>query len=337
MKDFVELKPELIKLYREAFGDSEAYVDYFFSQKANAGNAFYEFSENGGLASALYLFDMKISIASAPLPSGFIAGLATFIEHKNKGYASKLMQKTFEAAYSQGKYLIVLHPSSPRFYEKFNFAPLNFMKERAVAYAAGSGLKYNFQPAGINSFSQIYEIYQNFVKSFDGYAERDALSVKKRICEVFADGGSAAVIEIEDKKYYVICDENEKLIEETTLTDYDVLCKIKELDGFAAYFPDESRKNCFNMLRIINLKGFLESLNYKRGIVKEISFNIEDKFCPQNNKAFKLTIKDGRAKAVCSKRRESFKTLTIEEFSEYILFKAGEILKLKPTICFDKY
>ena len=52
----------------------------------------------------------------------------------------------------------------------------------------------------------------------------------------------------------------------------------------------------FMMGRVINLKGYLETLNIKRNLELSVNILVEDEFISENNGVFKIELKDNKLK-----------------------------------------
>ena len=108
---------EAVSLWREAFGDEEAYIRFFLSR--HDGAAALTESENGALISALYLLDGAI---------------------QTQGYMARLLQKAKEYAFNNGAQYIALVPASPAlfdYYARFGYQTAFYARTvRADAAAA---------------------------------------------------------------------------------------------------------------------------------------------------------------------------------------------------------
>lgn len=112
---------EIIKLYKSAFPeDSDETVNYFFN---NIFSPKYVKNIRIGdkLVSALHIVPKTLDYMGSIVKFPFIVGVATDKNHKNMGYASRLMQETLRCMKSQRVPFAMLYPAIKGFYEKFGF------------------------------------------------------------------------------------------------------------------------------------------------------------------------------------------------------------------------
>ena len=129
---------EAVSLWREAFGDEEAYIRCFLSR--HDGAAALTESENGALISALYLLDGAIQTGDEAHKAFYLFAAATFKKHRGQGYMARLLQKAKEYAFNNGAQYIALVPASPAlfdYYARFGYQTAFYARTvRADAAAA---------------------------------------------------------------------------------------------------------------------------------------------------------------------------------------------------------
>ena len=79
-------------LWKTCFGDSEAFMDIYFSKKytpaSNIGR-----QADGAVVAATQLLPYVLGMYGKAMPVGYISGLATLPAYRSKGYASQILQE----------------------------------------------------------------------------------------------------------------------------------------------------------------------------------------------------------------------------------------------------
>lgn len=123
--------PALRRLWADVFGDTEAYLDLFFSTGYSPENCLL-IEDEGAVAAALYWLDMDC-------PGGRLAYLyavATAPGHRGKGLCRKLMAKTHETLAQRGYAGAVLVPQGEdlfAMYAKFGYRVSSTLREFTAA------------------------------------------------------------------------------------------------------------------------------------------------------------------------------------------------------------
>jgi len=123
--------PGLRRLWRQAFGDSEEFLDLFFSA-AFAPERCRMIREGGDAAAALYWFDC----GRAGKKVAYIYAVATAESHRGRGLCRALMEHLHESLTHQGYAGAILVPGEPelfRFYERLGYATCASVGELACA------------------------------------------------------------------------------------------------------------------------------------------------------------------------------------------------------------
>lgn len=132
MMDFINTAStaDLRALWREAFGDSEDYLDLFFGTVYSQKNSLAA-TIGDELAGALYWFDCELNSEK----TAYIYAVATAKKHRGKGVCSALIQRAHSALRENGYSLAILVPSEPSlfgFYEKLGYKTCGFVNESNV-------------------------------------------------------------------------------------------------------------------------------------------------------------------------------------------------------------
>lgn len=127
-------KKELRDLWRWSFGDTEAYMDYYFSQKAPVSDI-YTKTEDGMLASMAFFTPYSVNLFGENKTAYYIVGVATEEKYRGQHRMTWLLQGAM-AKYkdgniqgntrgdTQGDTPFFLCPMTPRVYTSLGFRPV---------------------------------------------------------------------------------------------------------------------------------------------------------------------------------------------------------------------
>ena len=136
----VDRIPALRRLWQEAFGDDEGFLDKFFTFGFSPDRCRF-ISDGEHVAAALYWFD----VSCRGQKMAYIYGVATGISYRNRGLCRRLMEDTRRHLTEQGYAGILLVPQNPgviRMYEKMGYAPCTKVSQfRATAQAPAAVLQ----------------------------------------------------------------------------------------------------------------------------------------------------------------------------------------------------
>ena len=125
---------ELRALWREAFGDTEAFMDDFF-RIAYSKSRCRVIRRDGKTVCALYWFDVYCGCRKL----AYLYGVATLNRYRGQGIASYLIEKTCKELTEKGYSGVILVPGSQKlfeFYKKLGFFSCTMLRE-AVCSAEG--------------------------------------------------------------------------------------------------------------------------------------------------------------------------------------------------------
>lgn len=115
-----EIKQQTRDLWRTCFHDSEEFMDIYFEDKYTDDNNL-TIRHDGQVVAATQLLPYRFTFYGSVLRAGYISGLATLPQFRNKGYASNLIHEAHRRLFNQGATLSFLIPGSDElrsFYEK---------------------------------------------------------------------------------------------------------------------------------------------------------------------------------------------------------------------------
>lgn len=121
---------EYRKLWREAFGDTEKYMDYYFSDKASRSNL-YEDREDGELCSMAFFTMYDAIFQGKPCSLPYIVGVATDERKRHEGRMTRILLRGMEEMKKQGYPLVFLSPADPAIYTPLDFVS-GYMRQTTV-------------------------------------------------------------------------------------------------------------------------------------------------------------------------------------------------------------
>ncbi len=127
--------PNLRRLWQEAFGDTEEFLDLFFGSGFSPERCLF-IEEEGTIAAVLYWFDCEWKGRKI----AYIYAVATAKNQRGKGLCHKLMEHTHSHLKSTGYAGAILVPGSPslfKFYESMGYTTSCFIHEFDCSAAKG--------------------------------------------------------------------------------------------------------------------------------------------------------------------------------------------------------
>lgn len=119
-------KNDIRHLWREAFGDSEEYLDMYFDRIYRESDAL-TLESDGRLVSTVLMQDYNLWFHSREVPVAYIAGVTTRRAARGHGHATALVNKALKLAHHNGKMLCAIIPAHDwlyYFFDRFGFSPV---------------------------------------------------------------------------------------------------------------------------------------------------------------------------------------------------------------------
>lgn len=116
-------KKELRDLWRRAFGDTETYMDYYFSQKAPISDI-YTGSEDEMLASMAFFTPYPVKLFGENKTAYYIVGVATEEKYRGEHRMTRLLQGAMANYSDMDMPVFFLCPMTPRVYTSLGFRPV---------------------------------------------------------------------------------------------------------------------------------------------------------------------------------------------------------------------
>lgn len=279
-------RPLAKALWKEAFNDSDTFIDWYFSNKVSDDKSLCMF-EGGELISIVHMIPYTIRIQGRPIKSAFIAGAATSQSRRGEGLMRTMLLESLALLKSRGIFITHLYPFSHEFYEKFGWAAYSQVNRFAVS--AGGQLR-SAEIKETMDAQVIAPLYNRVMKGFDGYVIRGTDEWKWRLGELKSDGGHCAVL-LKDEGacaymlYYSLKDKAD-IIETVCEDEADIGALITHIlsqghDRAEYYIPSEGMDAVkHGMARVVDVRALLEAFDALELLSK---YDIVDDFASWNN------------------------------------------------------
>lgn len=195
---------ELASLWSLRFGDSEAFIDWFFRERFSPAHSFC-MTEDGRIAGVIHGWPMRLRIRGVPLPALMLCGVATLPGYEKRGYMHALMRETLQFARHNGFPLVFHKPNRFETYASLGQFPCT----RTLYHRIESGVS---RPRFSDDWpvDALLAIYQAASAPYSGCVLRDQSAMRIKLADYISDGarlihqedGYAVLFEQEDGAWY---------------------------------------------------------------------------------------------------------------------------------------
>ena len=123
------------ELWRNAFGDTEDYMEYYFAEKAH-GSQVREDRENGRLCSMAFFTEYDALFRGRKCRLPYIVGVATREERRHEGRMTRILSEGIDWWQERKCPLVFLSPADPAIYDPLGFVPIYW---RESTFVEGKG------------------------------------------------------------------------------------------------------------------------------------------------------------------------------------------------------
>lgn len=304
-------------IWRYCFRDEEGFFNYYFDNKYKPYNTIIVEDEKE-IISSLQLNQYKISLNNEIYDTSYVVGVSTFPQGRGKGYMKNLMSYTLNELYNKNQLVSILMPIDYRLYRSYGYEHCYDQIEYNLDINDLRNFKINgnFKKLKASHIKYLIDIYSEFMSNNNGYTKRDELYYQNIFKEVESENGYIYANVDEDGNYkgYIMyfLNDNNMFIRELFYKDMNSLKSILKFvynhntqvkkvvistplnDKIRYILPNlknsELKIKPFMMGRIINFKGFIESLKLNYNKKTSINIKVVDDFIDENNKVFKITL-----------------------------------------------
>ncbi len=312
-------KENIIDIWNYCFNDEAKFTDYYFENKYKNENTIVV-EEVGEIVSSLQLNQYKIKLNNNIYDTSYVVGVSTFPQARGKGYMKNLMEFTLNELYKRNQLVSILMPIDFRLYRKYGYENCYDQIEYEIDIEDLRGFKSkgSLKKANLSNIEEIKNIENSFLENLNGTVVRDNNYYENLFKEVESENGYIYIHEDEKSDGYIIYFINGESIFVRELYynnmnalkgmlrflyNHNTQCKkititspLNDKIRFILSNPKTSsiKLKPFMMGRIINFKGYLESLDIKVNENKIINISVKDEFIKENNKVFKVEIKNNK-------------------------------------------
>lgn len=181
------------ELWRICFGDSEQFMDWFFSERF-----FPEFSscllEDGVIMSALQSYPLHVRIRNRILPASMLAGVSTHPERNGRGYMKQIFLHYMQRVRSFGIPIAIHTPAHiPTFFSRGHYPATNTLHltlENAHADALPQGIT---RQDLYHELGALQVCYQKTTARYSGCVSRTAADFAYKMRDYASDGARCLV------------------------------------------------------------------------------------------------------------------------------------------------
>lgn len=337
--------PAAKKLWKSAFTDTDAFIEFYFSRKIRKGNTIGLFS-GGALACCLHLIPYTIDLRGKAIQTFYITAAATQEEYRNRGLMARLLKEALHLLREREMPFTHLYPFLHAFYEKFGWATYTGMMHAAVEGTAQQVYNVDRRP----DIAGMARLYRNYTQGLTGHILRDEPDFSYMLEEIGCDDREAAFVYREGElAAYAIYEAGEK---EAVCAEavFDCEESLKAVVGFikeaehvetvdcplpaARHFDGPSVLKPYGMARIADARRLLSSL-----VLEDASFTVAvaDDFAPWNAGVFEAVYSGGRSEAVRTDKGAQVR-MDIRDLVKLVHGSAGirELAREGGTFVYDK-
>ncbi len=306
-KDEERIRKELYALWRECFGDTKSYTDFYFNWKIKDNRVLTVYKQDC-LSAMLHLNPYIVMVAGKPEPLNYIVGVATRRQDRRQGLMKMLLETSLNQMYEEHMPFTYLMPAAEAIYLPFGFRivyeqepwkqqlleavkkgnqegsyPKHWPKDiKVIALKSGDEEKI----AGLTAFTG-----EHLMKNYDIYTERSPYYYKRLIHEMESAKGEVLLC----------CLRNEIIGYVSYMTEggfgiAECIYKPEEkrsfMDAVSRRIGDRNLNGNVNhanpaiMARIVDWRSFIKSVTAKEEVV--LNIKIEDSVIHENNGVYRL-------------------------------------------------
>ena len=348
--------PQLIALWQQCFGDSDAFCNWFFAERwAPEYSTVAE--EDGRILSAVHGWPYSLSIRGKAIPSIMMCGVATYPHARGRGLMHGCITLFMRNARKLGCMALFQKPVDFAIYRRYcHYASSDaalITKKAGACFAAASD---TVDTLCSDAYAEeLLPIYQSCTAAYSNRVLRTPQSMALKMRDYSADGGRL-IRSVKNGRttgygIYYMTDSRLDAVEvmggdgaaEDILNTLAVMAQNREFT--AKFFPDRLLPDGFDaVVRPWNAMAALDVPGLMRELcgVSHIAAEIVDPNIPENNGIFAfdgiaadtahLRLDSGRLMQLLSGYRD-ISALAGEGFAELLSHKADALGKLLPAPC----
>lgn len=310
---------DIMKIWNYCFNDGPKFTEYYFNNKYKNYNTIVV-EEEAGIVSSLQLNQYKIKLNDKEYDTSYVVGVSTLPEARGRGYMKYLMEFTLSELYKKGQLVSILMPIDYRLYRKYGYEHCYDQIEYEIDVEDLRGFKSfgKLIKANLSHINDMIKIEKSFLKNLNGIVVRDEDYYNNLFKEVESEDGHIYIHQGDESDGYIVYFINGESIFVRELYykninalkgmlrfiyNHNTQCKkvniTSPIDDKIRFILSNPRNitmklKPFMMGRIIDLKGYLESLDIVANNKTSLSISIKDEYIKENNKTFKISIENNK-------------------------------------------
>lgn len=184
--------------------DSPEFLDYYYKVKA-AENEIYAIEEDGEIVSMIHLNPYQMRMGDEIYQTHYIVAVATKEQVRGRGLMRSLLTHVLQVMKERGEPFTFLMPASEAIYKPFGFAFIYEQKRGYVTGKESTDESLAFRLATEADCKRIAEFANEFLKSYDVVAWRDAAYYRILLAEQESENGGILLAERNGKLSGVFC------------------------------------------------------------------------------------------------------------------------------------
>lgn len=120
------------ELWKEIFGDTDPYIDFYFKEKARRSKIYSQYEEKE-LASMAFFTPYEVVYKGEVCRFPYIVGVATRKQSRGKGYMKKNLERGLQEFWQMGAKIAFLSPADEKIYTPLGFEGV-YTRERLEVY-----------------------------------------------------------------------------------------------------------------------------------------------------------------------------------------------------------
>ncbi|MEG2246694.1 MAG: GNAT family N-acetyltransferase [Peptostreptococcaceae bacterium] len=306
-------------IWNYCFGDEEAFVNYYFNDKYKPENTIL-IEEDDELMSSLQLNQYKISLNNKVYDTSYIVGVSTYPNARGKGYMKDMMEFVLSELYKKGQLVSLLMPIDYRLYRKYGYEHCYDQLEYKLDINDLKQFKIHgdFKKINDSHIEDIIDIHNEFLVNVNGHVARDKDYYKNLFNEIKCENGHMYIHKDEEYQGYIIyfimgdtmfvremCYKNIKSLKSmlkfifnhnTQCRKVTIMAPVTDSIRYILPNPKTNELNIkpFMMGRVINLEGYLNTLEVGGNDLEPSYIGVIDNQIEENNKVFEISVKNNK-------------------------------------------
>ena len=175
-------------LWRICFGDSEAFMDWFFSERY-----FPEFSvcllEDDVIMSALQSYPLHVRIRDRILPASMLAGVSTHPEREGRGYMKQIFLRYMQRVRELSIPIVIHTPAHIPTFHSRGHLPVSETLHLNMEHAQSKTMPSEITPHSLNSdLAPLQVCYQQSTAEYSGCVSRTIADFAYKLRDYASDG-----------------------------------------------------------------------------------------------------------------------------------------------------